>query len=87
MVLYLARDYAAAAESFQAALRLRPGWGTARYNLAMAYWSQGQRALALAQARLAEEGGVPEAKALARTLSEQLSLSLPRLVTVYRRRP
>jgi tetratricopeptide (TPR) repeat protein len=86
-VLYLGRNYLEAVEPLETALRLRPGWGKAHYSLALVYWSLGQRVLALAHARQAESRGVRDAARVVRVLTEQLSLSQPRLMTYYRRRP
>jgi len=84
--LYLARDYESAVQPFLSALRLKPEWGLAHYNLAMTYWNLHRNALALAHARAAQERGVPEAATVVRALTEQLRLSLPRAVSVNRRR-
>lgn len=61
LALYLAGEFGPAAEAFEAALRLRPGWGRAHYNLAMVYWNLRRYPQALAQARLAERYGIREA--------------------------
>jgi len=84
--LYLAKDYAAALEPFRTALRLKPGWGLAHFNLALTYWHLRQYAPALAHARIAEQKGLPGAERVVRALSSNLSLGMPRSVSVYRKK-
>jgi tetratricopeptide (TPR) repeat protein len=59
--LYLARKYEAATEPLQAALRLRPDWGLAHYDLAMNCWQLKRYELALKHARIAQQHDVPQA--------------------------
>ncbi len=86
VVLHLSKRYGPAVDSFQTAIPRKPGWGPAYFNLALAYWSLGQYAMALSQARLAQENGVQEAGSVVRMLSESLSLAAPRVVIVQRSR-
>jgi tetratricopeptide (TPR) repeat protein len=74
-ILYLARDYESAVPPFLTALRLKPDWGLAHYNLALTYWNLRQYGPALAHARAAQERGVREAGTAVRALTEQLGLS------------
>ncbi len=69
LALYLERDFSGAAAVLQEALRLRPGWGTAHYYLALTWWNLRQYPLALAHARQAQDQGVEAAKLIVRTLS------------------
>jgi tetratricopeptide (TPR) repeat protein len=80
MVLYLSRDFRGAAGRIESALRLRPDWGMAHFNVSMAYWHLGRPALALAHARRAESLGVGEARWVVRTLTAELSLGVPRTI-------
>ncbi len=82
--LYLAGDYASALEPFKTAVRLRPGWGLAHFNLAMTYWHLQDYTQALAQARIAQEKGMPGAARVVQILSASLASGQPRTVTVYR---
>jgi tetratricopeptide (TPR) repeat protein len=84
--LYLSKDYASALEPFRAAVRLRPDWGLAHFNLAMNYWNLWQYAQALTHARIAEEKGLPGAARVVQALSANLSLGMPKSVTVSRRK-
>lgn len=70
LALYLAGAFGPAAEAFEAALRLRPGWGRAHYNLAMVYWNLRRYPQALAQARLAERYGIREAARVIAAIKE-----------------
>ncbi len=81
--LYLAKDYASALKPFKVAVRIRPDWGLAHFNLAMTYWNLRQYPMALTHARIAEEHGSPGASRVVQTLSASLSLGMPRVVTVY----
>ncbi len=85
--LYLGRDFAAAAASLKSAVRKRPDWGLAHFNLAMTYWNLHQCALALEHAKVAQEKGVPQAESVVRTLSANLSSSPPRILDVFRSKP
>jgi len=73
LALYLAKEYAAAISPFQSAIRLKPGMGTAHYYLAVTYWNLGQRVLALACARQAQELGVKAARTVVQSLSASLN--------------
>ncbi len=84
--LYLSGDYRSALESFKIALRLKPDWGLAHFNLALTYWHLGQYGLALSHARVAEQKGLPGAARVVQVLSSNLSLGMPRIVTVYRKK-
>ena len=75
LALYLAREYAAASVTLQTALRLKPDWGIAHYYLALTYWNQGQRVLALAHARRALQQGVQAAGQVVQALSASLSFA------------
>jgi hypothetical protein len=75
-----------ALDPLRAAIRLRPDWGLAHFNLAMTYWNLRQYAGALAHARIAEEKGLPGAARVVQALTANLSLGMPRTVTVSRRK-
>jgi tetratricopeptide (TPR) repeat protein len=85
-VLYLARQYEGAVRPFQTALRFRPDWGEAHYNLAMNYWQLGQFVLALTHARLAQEKGIEKAAPVARALTRYLGQGTPGAVPANRPR-
>lgn len=84
--LYLARNFSAALEPFKTAVRLKPDWALAHFNLAMTYWNLRQYAPALMHARIAEEKGLPGAARVVQALSANLSLGMPRTVTVQRKK-
>ena len=86
LALYLAKDFKGASASLQAALRLRPGWGTAQYYLAMTYWNLGQHVLALSYARQAQEQGIPGASSAVQALSTSLPFGTPGSVAIRRTR-
>ncbi len=71
--LYLARDYALAAEPLRSAVRLKPDWGAAHYDLAMNYWRMKLYGLALTHARIALQQNVPGAARAVDALSAQLA--------------
>lgn len=68
--LYLARDFNEAITQLQLSLRLRPKWGLAHYNLALAHWNLHHYSLALEHARRAQSLGVREAAGAVRSLSQ-----------------
>jgi tetratricopeptide (TPR) repeat protein len=86
LTLYLARDFRSALTPLMTALRLRPGWGTAQYYLAMTYWNLGQRVLALSYARQAQEEGIAAAKSAVQALSKSFPFGPPGSVTIQRAR-
>jgi tetratricopeptide (TPR) repeat protein len=72
LALYLAKDYQGALEPLQAAVRLKPLWGSAHYTLALVYWNLKQYGPALTHARKAQDLGVREARSAVRTLAAYL---------------
>ncbi|NWG13247.1 MAG: tetratricopeptide repeat protein [Acidobacteria bacterium] len=82
--LYLNREYEAAIGPFQEAVRLRPDWGLAHYNLSLAYWHLHLYAQALIHARRAQEAGMIEATTVVAALSSNLYLGRPITVTILR---
>lgn len=75
LALYLGRDYAGAAASMQAAIRLKPDYGAAHYYLALVYWNLRQYNPALFHARRAQDLGIPAADTVVQTLTSNLSLT------------
>ena len=82
--LYLAGDFAPAVAPFLEALRARPDWGPAHYHLALTYWHLQQYGPALAQARMAQKNGVPQAAQAVAALSGAVALGAPRAIAVLR---
>jgi protein O-GlcNAc transferase len=68
LALYLASDFSTAVVPLQAAVRLKPDYGSAHYYLALVYWNLKQYAFALASGRRAQELGVPAASSVVQTL-------------------
>jgi tetratricopeptide (TPR) repeat protein len=84
--LYLDTRYEEASTLFQEALRRKPDWGRAHFNLAMTYWRLNQYPLALKHARAAQEMGVPEAQSVVETLSTHLTPIAPKRVHIRRQK-
>jgi superkiller protein 3 len=84
--LYLSKDYTSALEPLLAAVRLRPDWGLAHFNLAMDYWNLRQYGRALTHARIAQEKGFRGAAGVVQALTANLSIGPPRTVTILRRK-